>query len=512
MEARSLVSGYCSLAGGVITAKEFFEEEEIRELSDEIIRMVNWRFMMDRETKALYMGWKPERGFEGFILWDVFSEQMIAYILGLGTPVYQHRLPEESWHSFRRPLKAFKGYTFIHCLGGSLFVYQFSHAFIDFRNIHDKYANYWENSIIATKANIAFCKAHRDDYLAYYKGFWGLSAGDGPDGYRAHGATAFTHDGTITPYAIAASVPFVPEIAISTLRKLLSFEYGYRIWDDRYGFVSAFNLDRNWFSTEHIGIDLGVMLLMIENYRSEFVWRYFMKNESVQRGLRRAGFSEGPGRLNVEKLKALEKERAPVEIKEYIARRVESICEIREDDFKKIDVLDSLEFGRIDGPSDLEVKFAFLWNEKYLYFIVDVKDDTILARESKETLYKGDCVELYFTLESNILLWGARENFQIGFAPDSLENKPVMFSFFQKVDPSDSIDLTVDKREDGYRMEISIDWDFLGFRPEAGSSLGMSVAVHDLDSPANYAKLNWKFRDTPLGIKLGNLILQGEAL
>lgn len=39
-----------------------------------------------------------------------------------------------------------------------------------------------------------------------------------------------------------------------------------------------------------MGIDQGPIVIMIENYRTQRVWRRFMQNEIVQRGLQRAGF------------------------------------------------------------------------------------------------------------------------------------------------------------------------------------------------------------------------------
>jgi hypothetical protein len=64
-----------------------------------------------------------------------------------------------------------------------------------------------------------------------------------------------------------------------------------RLWG-RYGFCDAFNLDRDWFAKDVIGIDLGAALLMIENHRSEFVWRHFMKIPAIRDGMRQAGFKE----------------------------------------------------------------------------------------------------------------------------------------------------------------------------------------------------------------------------
>ena len=36
--------------------------------------------------------------------------------------------------------------------------------------------------------------------------------------------------------------------------------------------ANAFNIDRDWFDRDVIGIDLGMELLAIENHRSGLVW------------------------------------------------------------------------------------------------------------------------------------------------------------------------------------------------------------------------------------------------
>jgi hypothetical protein len=39
-----------------------------------------------------------------------------------------------------------------------------------------------------------------------------------------------------------------------------------------------------------LGIDKGISVLMIENYRSELIWEMFMANDYVQSGLDVLGF------------------------------------------------------------------------------------------------------------------------------------------------------------------------------------------------------------------------------
>ncbi len=45
--------------------------------------------------------------------------------------------------------------------------------------------------------------------------------------------------------------------------------------------------------SDYLGIDQGPILLMLENYRSGFVWKVMRRNAYIRRGLERAGFTGG---------------------------------------------------------------------------------------------------------------------------------------------------------------------------------------------------------------------------
>src|SRR5262249_56613343 len=126
--------------------------------------------------------------------------------------------------------------------------------------------------------------------------------------YAARGAS-FTHivdDGTISPTAAGGSVAFAPEIAVPVLMAMRQ-DWGDQLFST-YGFLDALNPTLSvaipvpnghivpgvaWFDTDYLGIDQGPILAMIENLRSELVWRTMRKNPYVVRGLRAAGFSGG---------------------------------------------------------------------------------------------------------------------------------------------------------------------------------------------------------------------------
>jgi len=488
------------LLGGVIVAREYFKNREIRKLADEIYKKVNWIWMLNKKKKSVYMGWDPEKGFAGYPLWDEMSEGILLYIMGMGSPT--HPLPPETWDSFSRPVKKYRNMTYIYCSSESLFVYQYPLSFVDFRNKHDKYADYWENAKKATLHNYYFCHENSDKFKTYKEGFWGLSASDGPDGYRNYGATPFTNDGTIAPYALCGAIPFVPEIAIKTLRKLLR-DYGDKIWG-KYGFTSAFNIDRNWFSLEYIGIDLGITLLMIENYRTGFIWKYFMKNKWMKSAMKKAGFKEGTRELNVQLLK----KKFPGKKKKLKRRILQAQRGKKPAELIKLSKPEFLEFGKIKNAEDMDAYFGASWDKNFLYLLVNCKDNRILIQENQKELYKGDCVEIYLSGNPDKFVWGDKDYFQIVLAPGEKNKRPLMWAYFQDICPKE-IFAQIARKPNFYSLYIKIPWSFLKINPKAGAKMGISVAVHDIDEANEKGKkVNWQFLASPQGIKLGELILK----
>jgi hypothetical protein len=50
---------------------------------------------------------------------------------------------------------------------------------------------------------------------------------------------------------------------------------------------------RAWVSAGHFGLDQGIVLMMIENHRSEQIWRLMRENPYLRAGLCEAGFRGG---------------------------------------------------------------------------------------------------------------------------------------------------------------------------------------------------------------------------
>jgi hypothetical protein len=275
---------------GALVAAEFFKGE-VAKLTDLFYRRLDFEVMRtDGGTKPNELrfthGWRPE---EGFLKnrWDYYCEHIILYILALGAP--HQKLPETIWKAWERPVTEYQQ-RFPHLLGGPLFVHQMSHHYIDLRHRRDALGwDYWVSSVHATLANRQYCIDHQHRFRTFSEDIWGITASDGPDGYRGYAPFGIGDptDGTVAPTAPIGSIIFTHKESLHAMQAMYD-RYRSRIWG-RYGFSNAFNVDRDWWDKDVIGIDLGMALLAIENYRTGSVWKMFLRRPEIQRGLQRAG-------------------------------------------------------------------------------------------------------------------------------------------------------------------------------------------------------------------------------
>lgn len=304
------------LLAGALTAASYFDrdverEREIRALADALYRRADWRWAQNGALKVAH-GWKPESGFLKY-RWEGYSEALLLYVLGLGSPTYP--LPEESYAAWTKTYRWKKLYGHEFLYAGPLFVHQLPHLWIDFRGIQDEFMrvrgiDYFENSRRATYVQQAYAIHNPRGFKGYGEYIWGITASDGPgpatrkvDGierrfydYRARGIPYGPDDGTLAPWAVVASLPFAPEIVLPTIKH---FDETFPEMTSKYGFKCSYNPTfsggsrKGWISKGYYGLDQGPIVLMIENYRSGFLWRLMRRNPYIITGLRRAGFTNG---------------------------------------------------------------------------------------------------------------------------------------------------------------------------------------------------------------------------
>ena len=303
---------------GALAAAQYFDrdapaEREIRELADNLYARADWTWML-RDRIAISHGWRPQRGFLPYD-WLGYNEALLVYVLALGSPT--HPVPRAAYARWLSTYRWKRLYGQEHVYGGPLFMHQLSHVWIDFRGIQDAFMrekgiDYFENSRRATYVQREYATRNPRGFVGYGPNAWGISASDGPGpasrivrgvrrrfyDYRARGVPFGLDDGTLVPWAVAASLPFAPEIVFPALRH---FSETYPTITGKYGYKCSLNPSFHargktgsaWISMGHYAIDQGPVVLMIENYLSGLIWRLMRRCPYVVTGLRRAGFCGG---------------------------------------------------------------------------------------------------------------------------------------------------------------------------------------------------------------------------
>nr|WP_145545313.1 glucoamylase family protein [Variovorax boronicumulans] len=341
------------LMAGVLFAGQYFDgddpvEQDIRRTSADLYERVDWSWMQPR-APAIAHGWLPDvrkapadlrvsgrdhsataqARHAGFLSldWVGYNEAMLVYILALGSPTHPAR--GDAYAAWTRGYAdhwgAVEGQT--HLSFGPLFGHQYSQVWLDLRGIGDAFMrrkglDYFQNSRRAAYAHQAYAERNPLGWKGYGSRMWGLAACNGPADVvrsvkgaprrfrtyaaRGVGLDGIVDDGTITPTAVAASLPFAPEIVLPTLASMVR-QHGPYIMGS-YGFFDAFNQSVpadvtlrhgsikpgfGWVDTDYLGIDQGPIVAMFENHRSGLVWERMRASPAVRRGLERAGFEGG---------------------------------------------------------------------------------------------------------------------------------------------------------------------------------------------------------------------------
>ncbi|WP_405050526.1 alpha-L-fucosidase [Salmonella enterica] len=276
---------------GILTAGQYFGGE-CATVAQQIFDRVEWDQALD-SSGYFTMSWDDDFNMNTSD-WGGYAEQFCMYPMALGSTTHAPEQGAEIFYSLERKYGHYANSgDLIYVWDGSLFTYQFSHAWLDFRRLWDrKGADWWQNSINASSANQQFCIANSDVFPSLNVNNWGLTACHGTSGYEPYGAPPsgyigaddqhFT-DGTVSPSGPIGSLPFMPQDVLAAVRR---WYQNPQLWTG-YGFVESFNLSSPapWYCQTNSGLIKGLTLLMIENYRSSLIWNTYMSHPVLQRGL-----------------------------------------------------------------------------------------------------------------------------------------------------------------------------------------------------------------------------------
>jgi hypothetical protein len=302
------------LMAGIITAGSYFDgpggEADIRILSDALYRRVDWQWAQNG-LLTVSQGWKPECGFLHYG-WEGYNEATLVYVLGIGSPTHPLALTSFKGWTSTYQWQDLLGHNVLY--SGPLFTHLFSHAWIDYRGIQDEFmrekrSDYFQNTQNTVAVHREYGARNPREYEGYSRDCWGVTAGDGPGngqmrqnsrdrrsfGYMSRGVPYGPDDGTIAPWAMLATLPFDAPTALRGTRDLLR-TYPQVCTDDRFssGFNPTLNISAGgWLSEGCYGLDQGLLVMMIENYRSGLLWELTRGSPVIRTGLIGAAFTGG---------------------------------------------------------------------------------------------------------------------------------------------------------------------------------------------------------------------------
>lgn len=279
---------------GVLTVDAFFQDDELKASTDEIMKRIDWdRIIFRRQGKTLlHMAYNPDKDGAyvdkkpGFIhQWDMFAEQLMMYVMIAGQ---DHKEAQALYEGFERLHGSYQGIDYIYSPGNALFVYQFPLAWLKLEGIFDRDGISWfDNARKATLAHRAFAIKH-SEFKTFSKDFFGCTASDTPNGYRVYGAEPnvdfrINTDGTVAPSAMIGSLPMLKEIVMDAIGKMMDIPglYG------PCGFYDAFNSEGEtlWISKRYYAINKGLELLMANAFLTQDVWKSFMAHPIIKHGM-----------------------------------------------------------------------------------------------------------------------------------------------------------------------------------------------------------------------------------
>jgi hypothetical protein len=307
------------LMQGLLAARQYFSgtsdlERRLVKTITALWEGVEWDwYRRDPAGDFLYWHWSPDYGWRLNHKLIGFNETLIVYLLAIASPT--HRVPASLYYSgwasqsdeaarYRRGWggtsdgewyvngKTYDGVKLNVGVGrgGPLFFTHYSYLGLDPRAMRDRYTNHFENNRAIARINYAYVESNPGGFAGYGRGAWGLTASDGPWGYRAHEPRAGVDDGTITPTGALASFPYTSKESMAALRYFYG-ELGHRLWDI-YGLRDAYNLSEDWVAPIYMGLNQAPIVVMIENYRTGLLWRLFMANPEVRSAVERVRSKE----------------------------------------------------------------------------------------------------------------------------------------------------------------------------------------------------------------------------
>ena len=290
------------LVQGLLTVSEYFDgdsekEKRLRSKIDTLWREVEWNWYTKNGEDVLYWHWSPQYGWDMNFPVGGYNECLIMYVLAASSPTYpiSKYVYEKGWARSGRIVSEERYYDEALILDyyehddapvGPLFWAHYSYLGMNPKGLSDQYADYWELTQNHARIHFKYALDNPKNFKGYGDSLWGLTSSYSMKGYAGHRPGRDL--GVVAPTAALSSFPYTPKESMKVLAHL------YKNHDSligKYGPYDAFSFEHNWYNPRYLAIDQGPIPVMIENYRTGLLWDLFMKNEDVQNGLKKLGFS-----------------------------------------------------------------------------------------------------------------------------------------------------------------------------------------------------------------------------
>lgn len=290
------------MAQALICVREYFQKGNQRERklaarADALWKAIDFNHYRNGKN-VLYWHWSPNYGWEMNFPVSGYNECLIMYVLAAASPT--HGVPVEVYHEGWAKNGQIKKDTSAYGLslqlthngaptyGGPLFWAHYSYLGLDPRGLKDRYADYWKENTNQSLINYRWCIENKLGFKGYGTDSWGLTSSYSVKGYSGHAPGDKRDKGVIAPTAALSSMPYTPKESMAAMRNWFTNKKAQLF--GQYGFYDAFSDTDQWYPQRYLAIDQGPIVVMMENYRSAFIWNLFMSAPEIKTALRKLEF------------------------------------------------------------------------------------------------------------------------------------------------------------------------------------------------------------------------------
>ena len=289
------------LIQGLLTVSEYFkdgnkQEQELVAKIDKLWKDVEWNWYTKGGEDVLYWHWSPEYGWDMNFPVGGYNECLIMYVLAAASPTHpiSKKVYEKGWarngaivskDSYYDEELVLDYFEHSDAKIGPLFWAHYSYLGLNPKGLTDQFGDYWKLTQNHAKIHYKYAIDNPKNYKGYGKDIWGFTSSYSVNGYAGH--RPGDDLGVVSPTAALSSFPYTPKESMQMLKNL------YKNHDSligKYGPYDAFSFEHNWYLPRYLAIDQGPIPVMIENHRTGLFWKLFMKNNDVQKGLKKLGF------------------------------------------------------------------------------------------------------------------------------------------------------------------------------------------------------------------------------